>query len=118
MKILADHCVYGKTIRILREAGHEVTPLKQIIPPYSDDPDVIALATTLDAILLSNDKDFADIILYPPANFQGIVVLRITPQSEDLVHNTLLNMLLKKDRERLRGSLVVIRGNKIRIRRQ
>ena len=104
MRILADHCVYGETVRILREAGHEITPLKQLIPPSYDDPDVISLATSLDAILLSNDKDFADIIKYPPTNFVGVIVLRITPRNENLVHNTLSKTLQKKDRDSLRGS--------------
>jgi len=116
MKILADHCVFGKTIRLLQKAGHEVIRLKDIALASSEDDTVASLAVFHNAILLSNDKDFADIIKYPPKEHSGIIVLRITPQSEEIVHNTLLNLLISKSSEEIQGSLIVIRGNKIRFR--
>jgi len=30
MKFLADHCVYGKTVKLLRAQGHEVITLKEL----------------------------------------------------------------------------------------
>ena len=116
MKILADHCVYGKTIRLLKFAEHEVIRLKDIASIYSEDETVAALAFSLNAVLLSNDKDFADIVKYPPKEHRGIIVLRITPQSEELVHETLHNFLVTKTHEDIQGSLIIIRGNKIRYR--
>src|SRR3990167_1576808 len=56
-------------------------------------------------------------VKYPPKEHSGIIVLRITPQSEGIVHNTLLSLLASKSLEEIHGSLVVIRGNKIRFRR-
>lgn len=117
MKILADHCVFGKTVHLLQKAGHEVIRLKDIASASSEDDTVASLAVSNNAILLSNDKDFADIIKYPPKEHSGIIVLRITPQSEGIVHNTLLNLLASKPLKEIYGSLVVIRGNKIRFRR-
>lgn len=116
MRILADHCVYGKTIRLLKEAGHEVIVLKEISSTSVDDQTAARLATEHNAILLSNDKDFADIVRYPPKEHKGIIVLRITPQSEDVVHKTLMNFLQSKSPGEITGSLVVIQGNKIRFR--
>lgn len=116
MIILADHCVYGKTIRVLREAGHNVIRLMDVASPSSDDETVISLAASHHAVLISNDKDFSDIVQYPPKNHRGIIVLRITPQSEDVVHRTLIRLLQKKTIEKIQGSLFVIRGNKVRIR--
>jgi predicted nuclease of predicted toxin-antitoxin system len=117
MKILADHCVFGKTVHLLQKAGHEVIRLKDIASASSEDDTVASLAVSYNAILLSNDKDFADIIKYPPKEHSGIIVLRITPQSEGIVHNTLLNLLASKPLKEIYGSLAVIRGNKIRFRR-
>ena len=37
MKILADHCVFGKTIRLLQKAGHEVIRLKDIALASSEE---------------------------------------------------------------------------------
>lgn len=117
MKILADHCVFGKTVRLLQKAGYEVIRLKDIAYASSEDDTVASLAVSHTAIFLSNDKDFADIVKYPPKEHSGITVLRITPQSEGVVHNTLLSLLASKSLEEIHGSFVVIRGNKIRFRR-
>ncbi|OGW07070.1 MAG: hypothetical protein A2Z59_00575 [Nitrospinae bacterium RIFCSPLOWO2_02_39_17] len=117
MKILANHCVFGKTVCLLQKAWHEVIRLKDIASASSVDDAVGSLAVSHNAILLSNDKDFTDIIKYPPKEHSGIIVLRITPQSEGIVHNTLLSLLASKSLEEIHGSLVVIRGNKIRFRR-
>jgi predicted nuclease of predicted toxin-antitoxin system len=117
MKILADHCVYGKTIRLLKNAEHEVIRLKEVASPSSDDETVASLAFSINAVLLSNDKDFADIVKYPPKEHRGIIVLRITPQSEEIVHSMLLDFLSHKTKEDILGLLIVIRGNKIRYRK-
>ena len=37
--ILADHCVFGSTIRLLRAAGYAVTPLKELGPTDMADQD-------------------------------------------------------------------------------
>jgi predicted nuclease of predicted toxin-antitoxin system len=41
------------------------------------DPDVIACAQSLGAVLITLNGDFADIINYPPERFSGIVALQV-----------------------------------------
>jgi hypothetical protein len=48
----------------------------------SPDESVIAKAQELNAILLSLNGDFADIVRYPPAQFDGIVALQIRDHPE------------------------------------
>ncbi|MBI5215454.1 MAG: DUF5615 family PIN-like protein [Ignavibacteriae bacterium] len=117
MNILADHCVYGKTVRLLKDAGHRVVWLKEIADPASPDDIVLSLASSSNSVLVSNDKDFADIVKYPPKEHLGIIVLRITPENEDNVHSSLLAFLEKKTIQEIQGTLVVIRGDKVRIRK-
>ena len=73
LRFFADHCVSKLIIDRLREAGHEVVWLKDCLRAESSDALVIAKAQELDAILLSLDGDFADIVTYPPGRFKGIV---------------------------------------------
>ena len=73
----ADHCVSNAIIQTLRDAGHEVLRLRDQLPVESPDPVVIAKAQELDALLLSLNGDFADIVNYPPANYQGIIALQV-----------------------------------------
>jgi hypothetical protein len=71
LRFFADHCVSNTIMQTLREAGHEVVRLREQLPVESRDADVIAKAQQLDAILLSLNGDFADIVTYPPADYQG-----------------------------------------------
>ncbi|MBI3473355.1 MAG: DUF5615 family PIN-like protein, partial [Candidatus Solibacter usitatus] len=52
--ILADHCVYGTTIRLLRGAGVEVACLKDIARQDTPDVEVLRLAVERSMVLLTN----------------------------------------------------------------
>ena len=77
LRFFADHCVPNAVVSALRAAGHEVAVLKEHIPRDSDDSVVIAKAQELDAVLMSLNGDFADIVTYPPRNYKGIVALQV-----------------------------------------
>jgi predicted nuclease of predicted toxin-antitoxin system len=109
--------VFGTTLRLLQQAGFAVVRLAQVAAPDTPDDDVIRLARERSLILLTNDKDFCDILRYPPSSNAGIIVLRITAASEPRVHQTLLTVLANHPPEFLRGALTVITASKYRIRR-
>ena len=58
-------------------SGIEVLVLKDHAPPDSPDLIVISKAYELGAVLISLNGDFADIVSYPPENYQGIISLQI-----------------------------------------
>jgi predicted nuclease of predicted toxin-antitoxin system len=60
-------------MQTLDDAGHEVLRLRDHIPPDSVDPVVISKAQELNAILVSLNGDFADIVTYPAENYKGII---------------------------------------------
>jgi len=51
--------------------------LRDLLPVDSSDAVVIAKAQEVNAILLSLNGDFADIVVYPPRNYRGIVALQM-----------------------------------------
>ena len=75
LRFLADHCISNTIIQSLRDAGHEVVRLMEVLPVESPDATVIAKAQEIEAIVLSLNGDFADIVTYPPKNYKGIVSL-------------------------------------------
>ncbi len=81
-RFFADHRVSNAMMQTLREAGHEVVRLREHLPVESPDTDVIAKAQQLDAVLLSLNGDFADIVTYPPAHYQGIIALQVRNHPE------------------------------------
>ena len=119
LRFLADHCVSNTIVRTLRDATHEVLRLRDVLPVESPDAIVIAKAQEIDAILLSMNGDFADIVTYPPINFKGIVALQMRNHAEVL--NPLMVRLVgylnaQPAMEHYRGKLLVVEVNRIRIR--
>ena len=82
LRFFTDHCVPNSVIQTLRAAGHEIFILKEHILKDSEDVVVITKAQELNAILLSLNGDFADIVTYPPLNTKALSRYRsgITPR--------------------------------------
>ncbi|MFN8474026.1 MAG: DUF5615 family PIN-like protein [Anaerolineae bacterium] len=72
LRLFADHCVSTAIVQALQQAGHEVILLRRLLPADAPDTQVISRAQELEAILVSLNCDFADIVAYPP---HGIGVL-------------------------------------------
>jgi len=117
MKFLADHCVYGGTVKLLREQGHEVITLKELGRAAIPDSQVLVEAQARDAVLITTDKGFGNILVHPPGSHGGIILLRMRPTNQRRVHEILLEFLRAYDREALRKTLVVIDTHTYRIRR-
>jgi predicted nuclease of predicted toxin-antitoxin system len=119
LRFFADHCISNAIIRMLREAGHEVFRLRDHRPTESPDAVVIASAQQFNAILLSLNGDFADIVTYPPANYQGIIALQVRNHPEVIpqLMARLQNYLsAHPDMHHYRGKLLVVEVHRIRVR--
>lgn len=119
LRFLADHLVSNCTIQTLREANSEVIRLKDVLPVESADAAVIAKAQELDAILVSLNGDFADIVTYPPKKYEGIIALQMRNHPEIQPHllgrlTTYLN--LQPTMQHYQGKLFVVEVDRTRIR--
>jgi predicted nuclease of predicted toxin-antitoxin system len=119
LRFLADHCISNTIVRALRDATHEVVRLKDVLPVESPDTIVIAKAQEIDAILLSMNGDFADIVTYPPKNYKGIVALQMRNHAEVLDHlmvRLIGYLRIQLEIEHYHGKLLVVEVNRMRIR--
>jgi predicted nuclease of predicted toxin-antitoxin system len=120
LRFFTDHCVPNAIIQTLRAAGHEVLILKEHIPPDSDDPIVIAKAQELEAILVSLNGDFADIVTYPPSRYKGIIALQVRDHPEvipALMQRLMTYLSTHPEMSDYEGQLFVVEAHRIRIRR-
>ena len=62
LRLFIDQCVPRSVSESLRDAGHTVELLRDHLPINAKDPDVIAWAQSIDAVLVSLNGDFADIM--------------------------------------------------------
>ena len=119
LRFFTDHCVPNSIIRVLRDAGYEVLRLTDYIPADSIDSVVVSKAQELDAILVSLDADFADIVAYPPAMYSGIIALQVGNHPEVIPR---LAVELKDylsahpDMSHYDGKLLLVEAHRIRVR--
>jgi predicted nuclease of predicted toxin-antitoxin system len=73
---LADECVDASVVARLRRAGHDVLYMAEIAPAESDSA-VIARAQQDKRLLLTEDKDFGELVIRRGYAVPGLVLLRI-----------------------------------------
>ena len=120
LRIFADHCVPGKVISELREAGHEVLLLKEYVPQNASDYVVIEAAQRENAILLSLNGDFSDIVAFPPASYSGIIALHIKNRTQS-IDSLLARLITYLDGNQVQGEynglLILVEAHRIRLKR-
>lgn len=119
LKFFVDHCISNEIIHKLRDMGHEVLLLRELMPHDSPDLLVISKASELDSILVSLNGDFADIVAYPPSNYNGIIALQVRNHPETIPY--LLERLKNyfsvfSDMSHYRGMLFLVEAHRIRVR--
>jgi predicted nuclease of predicted toxin-antitoxin system len=118
LRFFADHCIPNSIIQELQDAGYSVLRLKDRIPIESSDSKVLGTAQELDAILLSLNGDFANILSYPPDRYKGIIALQVRNHPETIPHlmRRLLGYLaLHPEVDFYNGKLILLEVHRIRI---
>ncbi len=115
MKILADESIESEIVAALRAAGQTVADIKETSPGI-DDERVLSLAVDTESILLTNDKDFGDLIYRDRRYSKGVILLRfgkmvITKRIE------LLASVLEERESEMPGAFTVITATGVRIRK-
>jgi len=119
LRFFADQCVPFSIIQSVRDMGHDTTLLRGVLPIRAKDPEVIAKAQSLNAISLSLNGDFADIVAYPPANYGGIVAIQLHNHPE-VIPQTMSQLrqytLAHPHQSEYVGKLLIVEPHRIRVR--
>ena len=118
LRFLNDQCVPAAVARTLQARGHEVIALRRVLHPRSPDEIVIAKAQE-SASILSLNGDFADIVTYPPADYQGIIAIQLHNHPEildRLMEHLVAYLDAHPDPLHYRGKLLIVEVHRIRIR--
>lgn len=115
MRFLADENLEGPIVRRLRELGHDVLWIREDRPGVPD-TDVLELAGREQRVLLTNDKDFAELTYFKRLASTGIVLLRL-PNFRSAGKAERLVAVLAQISDRLEGWFTVITAGATRRRR-
>ena len=114
MKFLADECCDAGLVAALRDIGHDVKYVIEQKTGSSDD-EVLTIAYNEGRILLTEDKDFGELVYRLRKPSVGVVLIRINVRDRHMKWPR-LRSLIDNYAERLPGHLVVIHSNRYRFR--
>ena len=114
MNFVADEGVDRPIVLALRAAGHHVTWIAEQAPRMPD-PEVLRLASEGDAVLLTNDKDFGELVFRRRLHTSGVVLLRLAGLPNE-VKAAAVVAAIDVYAERLIRAFAVIEPSAVRIR--
>jgi len=114
VKFFADENVESQIVEYLRLSGNDVVYITEISPGATDNT-VLELAKKEKRILITNDKDFGEIVFLQRKATAGIVLMRFDNEDSS-VKIASLKTLLNKYNKKMANHFVVIDEERIRIR--
>jgi predicted nuclease of predicted toxin-antitoxin system len=112
MRFIVDENVRSEACQFLKTSGHDVlTPERG-----AEDCEIANIAQREKRIILTHNQHFADILLFPPQEYAGIIRIKIHPPSAPIIINALKDFLAKFTAGQLKGKLVILEEDGFRIR--
>ncbi len=114
MKFLLDVCADSRPLRaVLGDLGHDVLYARERCPHASDEA-LLALAREENRVLITEDKDFGELVFLRGLAHPGIVrLVEMTPAERADAMRTLIE---DHADALLDGAIIVVTENRVRIR--
>ena len=110
MKFLIDANLGRKFTKVLKHAGHDSIFINDFSAKTSDE-DILSLAERENRILITNDKDFGELVFKLGKPSAGVILLRTSATDPEQRFGMIKNALDKS-----KGKFVVVKEGQIRVR--
>lgn len=115
MRFLVDESTGTAVAEFLCAEGHEVLAVAQAMP-QADDTEILDKACADHYVVVTNDKDFGELVYRSGHAHAGIVLLRLRDESASN-RVAVLRSVLKQHANDLVGNFVVATDSQIRVRK-
>lgn len=115
LKFLADESLEYSIVLWLRELGYDVISIAEDFDSV-EDKKVLEKASREERIIITNDKDFGDLVFLNKLPHKGVILLRFGTE-EVKTKIKFLKSFLKNYSDKITNKFSVIDESKIRIRR-
>jgi predicted nuclease of predicted toxin-antitoxin system len=113
MRFLVDECTGKSVAHWLREQGHEVFSVYEEARGMTDD-EILEKAYSENYILMTNDKDFGEMVHREKRSHRGVILLRlINERAANKI--AAIEDLLENYSDQLADSFVVVTETQVRI---
>lgn len=114
MKFLIDESVEYSLVTDLRKLGYDVSSIAEDSPSLQD-VYVLRKAFANTKILITNDKDFGELIYKNNIPHKGVILFRLRSENKDSKLQR-LHLLLEKYNDKIPNHFIVITDSSIRFR--
>ncbi|MGE0059404.1 MAG: DUF5615 family PIN-like protein [Dehalococcoidia bacterium] len=101
MRLLLDANVHRDLTRILQELGHDVETIAATQYRSLPDPQILAIAFQRERVLITNDRDFGELVFKDKLPHRGVIYLRLAttlaPEIAEHVQEVIESGLLEKN---------------------
>ncbi|MBP7583942.1 MAG: DUF5615 family PIN-like protein [Spirochaetes bacterium] len=115
MNLIADESVDRPIVEYLRKTGYSVDYIADSAPGVTDDA-VLQQARDNDALLLTLDKDFGELVYRRKLLSSGVLLIRLAGLAME-EKSELVSMALNKHKNELQHSFSVLTPKTLRIRK-
>jgi predicted nuclease of predicted toxin-antitoxin system len=115
MKFFADENIDRQIVEVLRADGHTVLYVAEMAPGIPDDM-VLDSSNRAEAILLTGDKDFGELVFRQKKIASGVVLVRLAGVSPERKAE-IISSAIKEHSADFQNSFAVISPGLVRIRR-
>ena len=115
MRIIADENINRAIIKMLIQNGYDVFSIQDHHPGF-DDAEIVKQFSDINAIIITQDKDFGDLTFLKNINTNTIILLRFNAVDINLMIDVLINFLKENLLETLRNKFIVLTPFKKRFR--
>ncbi|MGA8052458.1 MAG: DUF5615 family PIN-like protein [Burkholderiales bacterium] len=115
VRFLADESCDFAAVRALRHAGYDVLAVVEHTPGALD-PEVLALSVNENRVLLTEDKDFGQLVFAGNRRSAGVILIRFPASARGSLARRLVQTVQRHESQ-LRGAFLVLQLRRTRITR-
>ena len=114
-KFLIDESVEYRIVKFLRESRFDILAITEKFPS-TPDVDVLSIAYKEKRVLITNDKDFGELVFKDKKGSHGVILIRMpfNTTEEKIIK---LDQVLKAKATRIIKAFTVVTESKVRIRK-
>ena len=116
MRVKLDENLPIQLKRLFTESGHDAATVVDEGLGGAADTEIAAICIAEERVLVTQDLDFADIRTYPPAEYAGIVVFRLSSAARDALLEVIPILIERLEESFPKGQLWIVEHSRIRLR--
>ena len=115
LKFLTDENISTSLVTALRNKKYDVKDIKEENLFGISDAEVLKSAYKENRVVVTHDKDFANLLSYSPIKHKGVILLRFFNQSPKNVVKLFIHVLEQLKESKIKNALVIVSEDYVRI---